>query len=52
MSEQTNQKEATYNAIKSVLTAAGLSFEDGMDVKESLTPELKKKVKALLFEGF
>jgi len=50
--EQTNQREATYNAVKSVLEANGISFEDGMDTKEVLTSELKKEIKGILFEGF
>lgn len=47
MSEQTNQREATYNAIKSVL-----NFKDGDSIKESLSSDLKKQAKAILFEGF
>jgi hypothetical protein len=52
MSEQTNQREATYNAIKSVLIANAITFEDGMNVKESLSSDFKKEVKTILFEGF
>lgn len=52
MSEQINQKEATYNAIKSVLKSNSISFEDGMDVKQVLTPEMKKEIKSTLYEGF
>ena len=51
MSEQTGQKEATYNAIHSVLEAKGISFEDGSNVSEVLNTELKKEAKTILFEG-
>ena len=50
--EQTNQRTATYNAIKSVLTESNVSFEDGMNVKESLSADFKKLIKTILFEGF
>ena len=50
--EQVNQREATYNAIKSVLEANNISFEDGMNTKEVLTPEIKKEIRGVLFEGF
>lgn len=48
----TTQKEATYNAIKSVLKVNNVSFEDGQDVSELLTTDLKKEVRSVLFEGF
>lgn len=51
MSEQVTQREATYNAIKSVLTSKGVSFEDGTDVKEVLSADMRKEVKTILFEG-
>lgn len=47
MSEQVNQREATYNAIKSVL-----KFSDGDNIKERFTSDLKKQTKSILFEGF
>jgi hypothetical protein len=50
--EQTNQREATYNAVKSTFESNGVAFEDFMDTKGFLTPEMKKEIKTLLFEGF
>ena len=50
--EQTNQRTATYNAIKSVLELYGVSFKDKMDTQEVLTSEMKKEIKTILFEGF
>ena len=46
------QREATYNAIKSTLESNGISFEDGMEVKSVLSPDMKKEARAILFEGF
>ena len=46
-----NQKEATYNAIKSVLSSNNVSFEDGSDVKGVLSKDMKTEVKTILFEG-
>lgn len=48
MSTQVNQRQATYNAITSAIG----SFEDGTNVKEFLTPEIKKEAKNTLFAGF
>ena len=47
-----SQKEATYNAVKSALELKGFTFEDGEDVCEAVTPDTKKEIKAILFEGF
>ena len=47
MSEQTNQKEATYNAITSTLKSKNTSFEDGMDVKPILNSDSKKEIRNL-----
>lgn len=52
MSQQVTQREATYNAIKSVLTSNNITFEDGMNTKEVLTSEMKKEIRSILFEGF
>ena len=50
--EVTNQKEATYNAVKSVLESKSISFEDGEDnVNDVLTKDMKTEVKTILFEG-
>jgi len=45
MSERTGQKEATYNAIHTVLESKDISFEDGSDVSGVLSTEHKKEVK-------
>ena len=47
-----SQKEAVFNAIKSVFAEAGVRFEEGMDVSESLTKEMRSQVNAILFDGF
>jgi len=47
-----NQKSAVYEAITSVLAEAGIHFEDGMDVSELMTKELRAQVNIILFTGF
>lgn len=46
------QRDAVYNAITSVLSDAGVHFEDGTDVSPLLTKELRGKVHAIVSEGF
>lgn len=47
-----NQKEATYNAIIAAFANAGVSFEDGDNAKELLTPEMRTEVRETLFTQF
>ena len=49
---KTNQKEAVYNAIRSVLAENNISFEDGSDVSTYMTREYRAVVNQILFEGF
>lgn len=49
---QVTQKAAVYTAVVSVLTEAGIKFEDGMNVTPHMTRELRSQVNAILFEGF
>ena len=46
------QKDAVYNAATSVLSDEGIHFEDGMNVSELLTKELRSSVHAIVTEGF
>lgn len=47
-----NQKDAVFNAVSSVLTEAGVSFNEGTDVRPSMTKELRAQVNNILFDGF
>jgi hypothetical protein len=47
-----NQREATFNAIITVLSNNNVTFQSGSDVKSVITSEHKKKVKDLLIDGF
>jgi hypothetical protein len=47
-----NQKEAVYAAVTSVLTEAGIHFEEGMDVGPVMSKELRGQVNNILFAGF
>jgi hypothetical protein len=47
-----NQKTAVYNAITSVLAEADIHFEDGMNISELMTKELRAQVNQILFVGF
>ena len=47
-----SQKEAVYNAVMSVLSEQGVSISEGASVQSIITPELRKQVNAILFEGF
>ena len=49
---KTNQKEAVYNAIRSVLAENNISFEDGSDVSTYMSREYRAVVNQILFEGF
>jgi hypothetical protein len=46
-----NQREATFQAITTVLSNSGVSFTSGEDVKAVLTSEHKKKVRDILVTG-
>lgn len=47
-----SQREAVYNAIHSVLADHEITFEDGGNVDEVLTKDMKASVQAILCEGF
>jgi hypothetical protein len=46
-----NQREATFQAITTVLSNSGVNFTSGEDVKSVLTSEHKKKVREILVSG-
>jgi len=46
-----NQREATVQAITSVLENSGVSFNPGEDVKSVITSDHKKKVREILITG-
>ncbi len=46
------QKDAVYQAVTSVLSENGHSFEDGMDIKGLMTREIRAQVSAILIAGF
>lgn len=46
------QSDAVYAATMSVLAEAGVSFEDGMNVEEVMTKEIRSKIHAIVCEGF
>lgn len=46
------QRDAVYSAVTSVLSDAGVHFEDGMDVAPMLTKEYRGAVQAIVVEGF
>lgn len=47
-----NQKSAVYAAITNVLNANNISFEDGMNVKEHMSKEIRAQVSVILVAGF
>jgi hypothetical protein len=47
-----NQREAVYTATRSVLKDANVSFEDGGDVGSVMTDDLRKRVHAIVCQGF
>jgi len=47
-----NQRQATYNAVRSVLTNSGVEFTDGMNAKSVMTKELRSQVNEILCAGF
>ena len=47
-----SQKEAVYAAITATLAEAGIAFEDGQNVAQHMTKELRGQVNAILVEGF
>lgn len=47
-----NQKEGVFAAVMSVLSNAGITFTEGMIVKNSMTKELRAQVNQILFTGF
>jgi hypothetical protein len=46
------QRDAVYSAVTSVLSDAGVHFEDGMNVAPMLSKELRGAVQAIVVEGF
>jgi hypothetical protein len=46
------QRDAVYSAVTSVLSDAGVHFEDGMDVATMLSKEYRGAVQAIVVEGF
>lgn len=46
------QRDAVYSAVTSVLSDAGVHFEDGMNVSTMLTKEHRGSVQAIIVEGF
>ena len=46
------QRDAVYNAVTGVLSDEGIHFEDGMNVSELLTKELRSSVHTIVTEGF
>jgi hypothetical protein len=47
-----SQTQAVYDATHAVLKDAGISFEDGQDIKDVITSEHKASINAILCEGF
>lgn len=52
MSTKTSQKDAVFNAIKSVLEANNIHFEEGSSAGSLMTKELRAEVNSTLVEGF
>lgn len=46
------QREAVYNAIKSVLAERDVHFDDGDNIAEFMTTEVREVINAVLSEGF
>lgn len=46
------QKEATFNAVMSVLAENGISVSEGTDVNTLMNKELRSQISAILIEGF
>lgn len=47
-----NQCETVYAATVAVLTDAGITFEDGMDVETVMSKDLRGKIQAIVCEAF
>lgn len=47
-----SQREAVYAATIAVLSNHGIEFEDGMDVSELVSKDMKQEIYAILCEGF
>ena len=47
-----SQKEAVYSATMSVLTEKGISFEDGQNIGDVMTKEIRESIQAIVCEGF
>ena len=47
-----NQREAVYAATHSVLSDAGIDFEDGNNISDVMTQDLRGKVHAIVCESF
>ena len=46
------QREAVYNATKAVLKENAVQFEDGDNIADVMTDELRKSIMAIVVEGF
>jgi hypothetical protein len=46
------QKEAVFEAVVNVVTNAGITFEEGMNVAPHMSRELRAQVNQILVEGF
>lgn len=46
------QKDAVYATITNVLAERGVRFEDGMDISEHVTKDVRAQVNAILLAGF
>ena len=47
-----NQREAVFAATTSVLSDNNITFEEGQDIKDVMTDDLRKSVIAIVCEGF
>lgn len=47
-----NQREAVYSATKSVLEDAGINFDDGTNIDDVMTKELRASIQMIVVEGF
>jgi hypothetical protein len=47
-----SQKEAVFNAVTSVLNENGVVVSEGVNAQSLVTPEQRKQINAILFEGF
>jgi hypothetical protein len=47
-----DQKEAVYSATMSVLADRGIAFEDGQNLSEFMTKDIRDAIQAIVTEGF